>query len=129
MDCEDRRHLTVVGLHDTGPRSATLETDALRLGQQGSRDQDTVRQIVRLCLLVAKRQKTDWFCRQGASPALQTSRQTNGLAGRQKRADLPTDRQTDRNRQTRFEHTGGKTSRDREKFRQAETDRQRGLQL
>ena len=28
-DCENCRYLTVVGLHDTGPRSAALEVDAL----------------------------------------------------------------------------------------------------
>ena len=27
MDCEDCRHLTVVGLHDTGPRSLQVITD------------------------------------------------------------------------------------------------------
>ena len=30
MDCEDCRHLTVVGLHNTGPWSATLMSDALK---------------------------------------------------------------------------------------------------
>ena len=29
MDCEDCRHLTVVGLHDTGPRSDVIEAGAL----------------------------------------------------------------------------------------------------
>ena len=29
MDCENCRHLTVVGLHDTGPRAEHDDTDAL----------------------------------------------------------------------------------------------------
>ena len=35
VECENCRHLTVVGLHDTGPRSAAREADALQLGQRG----------------------------------------------------------------------------------------------
>ena len=36
MDCENCRHLTVVGLHDTGPMCAALEVDALTHGQRGA---------------------------------------------------------------------------------------------
>ena len=47
MDCGNCRHLTVVGLHDTGPRSAALEVDALPLGQRGGIDLKTASMAVR----------------------------------------------------------------------------------
>ena len=45
MDCENCRHLTVVGLHDTGSRSAGLETDALPLGQRVGRHFEEQRKV------------------------------------------------------------------------------------
>ena len=52
MDCEDRRHLTVVGLHDTGPRSSMLSVTGRLLSGFEPRDLPHSRCTVLLLVVV-----------------------------------------------------------------------------